>query len=59
MFGDVKESQITNAIVSNFCEDMKEFACTDVIIIGAGPSGLMGQVDLWRERSLQVKESKL
>ncbi len=41
MFKSITESQITNAIVSNFAEDMKQFANTDVIIVGGGPSGLM------------------
>ncbi len=46
MFENVKESQITNAIVSNFTEDMKQFASTDVIIVGGGPSGLMAGKEL-------------
>ena len=41
MFKSTTESEITNAIVSNFAEDMKQFAKTDVIIVGGGPSGLM------------------
>jgi len=41
MFKTTSESEITNAIVSNFAEDMKQFANTDIIIIGGGPSGLM------------------
>ncbi len=46
MFKSITESQITNAIVSNFAEDMKQFANTDVIIIGGGPSGLMAAREL-------------
>ena len=46
MFESTKESEITNAIVSNFAEDMKQFANTDVIIIGGGPSGLMAAREL-------------
>ena len=41
MFKTTSESEITNAIVSNFAGDMKQFANTDIIIIGGGPSGLM------------------
>jgi thiamine thiazole synthase len=41
MFKPTTESEITNAIVLNFAEDMKQFANTDVIIVGGGPSGLM------------------
>ena len=46
MFKSITESQITNAIVSNFVKDMKQFANTDVIIIGGGPSGLMAAREL-------------
>ena len=46
MFKTTSESEITNAIVSNFAEDMKQFANTDVIIIGGGPSGLMAAREL-------------
>lgn len=46
MFKSTTESEITNAIVSNFAEDMKQFANTDVIIIGGGPSGLMAAREL-------------
>jgi thiamine thiazole synthase len=46
MFKSTTESEITNAIVSNFAEDMKQFTNTDVIIIGGGPSGLMAAKEL-------------
>ncbi len=46
MFKTTSESEITNAIVSNFAKDMKQFANTDVIIIGGGPSGLMAAREL-------------
>jgi len=46
MFKSTTESEITNAIVSNFAEEMKQFAKTDVIIIGGGPSGLMAAREL-------------
>ena len=46
MFKSITESEITNAIVSNFAEDMKQFANTDVIIVGGGPSGLMAAKEL-------------
>jgi len=46
MFKSVSENEITNAIVINFVEDMKQFVKTDVIIIGGGPSGLMAGKEL-------------
>lgn len=46
MFKTTTESEITNAIVCNFAKDMKQFANTDVIIIGGGPSGLMAAKEL-------------
>ncbi len=46
MFEPVTESQITNAIVSEFAEDLKKYAKSDVIIIGSGPSGLMAAREL-------------
>ncbi len=41
MFAHATEADVTNAIISGFAQNMKEFAKTDVIIVGGGPSGLM------------------
>ncbi|MFX1297236.1 MAG: FAD-dependent oxidoreductase, partial [Promethearchaeota archaeon] len=49
MFKPKEESEITNAIVSNFAKDMKEFAKTDVIIVGGGPSGLMAAREIAKQ----------
>lgn len=43
---DVGEKDITRAIAAAFIEDFKSFAESDVIIIGAGPAGLMAGRDL-------------
>lgn len=40
------ESEITRAIVSGFARDMQEYAQSEVIVIGGGPSGLMAARDL-------------
>ena len=49
MFKSTSESEITNAIVSNFAKDMKQFAKTDVIVIGGGPSGLMAAREIAKQ----------
>lgn len=41
LFEHATESDVTRAIISEFAKDMKEYAETDVVIIGGGPSGLM------------------
>jgi len=40
-FAKVSENQVTSAIVKDFCEEFLKNVKTDVIIVGAGPSGLM------------------
>jgi thiamine thiazole synthase len=46
IFEKATESQVTRAIVENFSKQFIEYAESDVIIIGAGPSGLMAGMDL-------------
>jgi len=40
-FSPIKESQITRAIVGEFSKEFLEYTESDVIIVGAGPSGLI------------------
>lgn len=46
MFKQATESEITKAIIARFAKDMDEYAESDVIIVGAGPSGLVAARDL-------------
>ena len=48
-FINVSEKQITRAIVSNFCKDFLDNIHTEVIIVGAGPSGLIAGRELAME----------
>jgi thiamine thiazole synthase len=41
MFEKISEKDITKAILKGFARDFEEYAESDVIIIGAGPAGLM------------------
>ncbi len=46
IFAKVSEKEITRAIASIFHETLMDYADSDVIIIGAGPAGLMAGRDL-------------
>jgi thiamine thiazole synthase len=46
MFQPVGEKEITRAIASEFISMLNEYAESDVIVVGAGPSGLMAARDL-------------
>jgi len=48
-FAKVRESQITSAIVKDFCEKLLKNVKTDCIVVGAGPSGLMAGRELAKE----------
>ncbi|RKY01209.1 ribose 1,5-bisphosphate isomerase [Candidatus Poribacteria bacterium] len=46
IFKPVSEKEVTRAIVESFMRQLSEYAESDVIIVGAGPSGLMAGRDL-------------
>lgn len=48
-FYPVSEAQITRAIMGDFHKWFQEYVVSDVIIIGAGPSGLMAARELAKE----------
>jgi thiamine thiazole synthase len=49
IFETVSEKDVTRAIVTGFLEQFSEYAESDVIIVGAGPSGLMAGRELARQ----------
>ncbi|HOW58260.1 MAG TPA: sulfide-dependent adenosine diphosphate thiazole synthase [Candidatus Omnitrophota bacterium] len=51
MFQKVTEASITRAIVGDFARWFNEYIISDVIIVGAGPSGLIAGRDLARTGS--------
>ena len=45
-FAKVGEKEVTRAILSRFAQELDEYVESDVVIVGAGPSGLMAGMDL-------------
>jgi thiamine thiazole synthase len=46
LFEKVEEKDVTRAIVEGFSKDLQEYAESDVIIVGGGPSGLTAAKEL-------------
>jgi thiazole biosynthesis enzyme len=59
IFANVTETEITRTISTMFNETMNEYANCDVIIIGAGPSGLTASRELGRmsARTLVIEQN--
>lgn len=59
IFSDTSEKEITRTIAQMFNETMNEYVDSDVIIIGAGPAGLMAGRELARAgvRTLIVEQN--
>lgn len=49
IFSRVSDKDVTRAILRNFIDDLEEYVSSDVIIVGAGPSGLICGRELARE----------
>ncbi len=49
-FKNVPEAKITKAIVEEFSKDFVEYITSDVVIVGAGPSGLMAAMELAKNK---------
>jgi thiamine thiazole synthase len=45
-FAEISEKQITKAIISEFSREFEDYIETDVIVVGAGPSGLIASKEL-------------
>lgn len=50
IFSNVGEKEVTRAIVDEFAKQFKEYVESDVVIIGAGPSGLMAGKELAKKK---------
>ncbi len=50
LFHPVREREVTKAIVSSFLHQVEEYVESDVIIVGAGPSGLVAGRELAKAR---------
>ena len=50
IFSPVGEKEVTRAIVDAFAKQFKEYVESDVIIVGAGPSGLMAGRELAKKK---------
>lgn len=45
-FSEISEKQVTKAIISEFSREFEDYIETDVIVVGAGPSGLTASKEL-------------
>lgn len=48
-FAKISENQVTKAILDDFQNNFQEFLASEVIVIGAGPSGLVASRELAKE----------
>lgn len=49
-FAPVGEKEVTRAIVEGFAKEFNEYITSDVIVVGAGPSGLVAAKDIAKQK---------
>ena len=49
-FAPVGEKEVTRAIVEGFSKEFNDYIESDVIIVGAGPSGLVAAKDIAKKK---------
>ncbi|KAI9219966.1 thiazole biosynthetic enzyme [Blastocladiella britannica] len=53
-FEPIRESEVSRAMTKRYFQQLDECAEADVIVIGAGPAGLMAAYELSKDRSIRV-----
>jgi thiamine thiazole synthase len=49
-FAPIGEKEVTKAIVEGFANEFTEYISSDVIVVGAGPSGLVAAKDIAKKK---------
>ena len=49
-FAPIGEKEVTRAIVEGFANEFNEYISSDVIVVGAGPSGLVAAKDIAKQK---------
>eukprot|EP00741_Cyanophora_paradoxa_P021810 tig00000241_g21053.t1 len=53
-FAPIKESDVSREMTTRYMQDMLDFAETDVVVVGAGPSGLACAYELSKNKNIKV-----
>ena len=58
-FAPIGEKEVTKAIVQGFSQEFEEYIDSDVIVVGAGPSGLVAAKDIEKKKNKIKNEKKM